>query len=67
MCLPEDSFLCSYNRHSLGMGWKAPKQCQHPDHDVLVRKKASPTRKVLLQMRQCFNTTNQSLPIGSVF
>ena len=48
MHLREDSFLCSYHQYSLGIGWKAPKQCQHPDHDVLVGKKAPPTRTIPL-------------------
>ena len=59
MCLPEEKFLYSYHQYSLGIGWKAPKRCQHPDHDVLGGQKAPPTRTIPLQTLNCFNTTNQ--------
>ena len=66
-CLPEDNFLCSYHQYSLGIGWKAPKRYQHPDHDVLIGKITPPKKMIPLQTLQSFYRTNQSLPIGSAF
>ena len=57
-CLPEDNFLCSYHQHSLGIGWKAPKWYQHPDHDVLIGKITPPKKMIPLQTLQSFYRTN---------
>ena len=65
--LPSDAYLCSYHRYTLGVGWRQPKQCCHPDHPLHNKKKGPLTRAVPFDTLQSFNSRNKPLPIGTVF
>ena len=51
----------------MGIGWKQPNRCQHPDHKFQVGRKAPKLRTVPLNTLALFNERNSPLPVGSAF
>ena len=59
--------LCAYHRYSLGIGWKQPKRCCHPEHQGTKGIKAPSLRVVPLKYLPMFAKNGTLLPAGGKF
>ena len=65
--LAEGELLCASHRYLLGIGWKPPKLCQHPQHMKTPGKKAAPGRSAPIKHILALSAeTNVNIPIGSL-
>ena len=44
--LSDSDFVCAYHRFSVGIGWKQPNRCQHPEQKFQVGRKAPKIRTI---------------------
>ena len=62
--IPDES-RCAYHRYTLGVMWKPPKCCQHPQHPYEIGKKAVPTRPAPIHIVQAMiSCLSEISPVG---
>ena len=59
--------VCAYHRFSLGIGWKQPNRCQHPEHKFHAGKKEPKLRCIPFNTIAAYNEDNPPLPLVQHF
>ena len=65
LCYQPYAIICAYHCYELGIGWRTPKRCCHPNNPILLGKKAPtvwtvPYKVVMLR-------EGHQIPIGAKF
>ena len=59
--------ICAYHCFELGIGWRPPKHCCHPNHPILLDKKATTVQAVLYKAVMWMLQEGHQIPVGAKF